>query len=142
MVAISETCSTFELWTTYLQGKQSSEGNQTFKQMVMWQTCIVIMELFFPGRTKWLHAMSLKETKEQKSRARGATLKVGGLTSDSKWWGGEGWKHLFLSNSLKFPKKWGSWNPPPLPLPLRGPWRGPLSKPLQFLGTLPSWGHN
>ena len=57
-------------------------------------------------------------------RARGATLKVGGggggggLNSDSKW---GGWKHLFLSNSLKFPKKWGGWSPPQ-PLPLRGPW--------------------
>ena len=48
-------------------------------------------------------------------RARGATLKVGGLTSDSKW---GGWKHLFLSNSLKFPKKWGGgWSPPAPPPP-------------------------
>ena len=52
-------------------------------------------------------------------RARGATLKVGGLNSDSKW---GGWKHLFLSNSLKFPKKWGGGLKPPQPLPLRGPW--------------------
>ena len=43
-------------------------------------------------------------------RGRGATLKVGGLTSDSKW---GGWKYLFPCNSLKFPKKWGGWNPPP-----------------------------
>ena len=37
------------------------------------------------------------------SRARRATLKVGGLTSDSEWGGGGGgggggWKHFFLSN--------------------------------------------
>ena len=55
-------------------------------------------------------------------RARGATLKVGGggggLNSDSKW---GGWKHLFLSNSLKFPKKWGGWSPPSQPLPRREP---------------------
>ena len=39
----------------------------------------------------------------------------GGLTKDSKW---GGWKHLFLSNSLKFPKKWGRGvSPPPPPAP-------------------------
>ena len=38
-------------------------------------------------------------------RARGATLNVGGLNSDSKW----GAENTFfsVSNSLKFPKKWG-----------------------------------
>ena len=35
--------------------------------------------------------------------------------------GGKGWKRLFLSNCLKFPKKLGGWSPPPKPLPLRGP---------------------
>ena len=39
----------------------------------------------------------------------------GGLTSDSKWGG-----HLFLRNSLKFPKKWGGGDLKP-PSPLRGP---------------------
>ena len=42
----------------------------------------------------------------------------GGLNSDSKWGGS---KHLFLSNSLKFPKKWGGGGgglkPPPSPSP-------------------------
>ena len=54
-------------------------------------------------------------------RARGTILKAGGggggggggLTSDSNWRGG--WKHLFLSYSLKFSKKWGGggWSLPP-----------------------------
>ena len=48
--------------------------------------------------------------------SRGATLKVGWLTSDSKW---GSWKHPFLSNFVKFPKRGGL--KPPLPLPFRGP---------------------
>ena len=32
-----------------------------------------------------------------------------------------GWKYLFPSNSLKFPKKWGGWSPPPFPSPFAGP---------------------
>ena len=72
------------------------------------------------GGGVWENAPSESiEIRVSKIRARGATLKVGGggggggLNSDSKW---GGWKHLFLSNSLKFPKKWGGWSPP-LPLP-------------------------
>ena len=46
-------------------------------------------------------------------RAHRATLKVGGGGRGgwlvTQWVGrGGGWKHLFLSNSLKFPKKWGA----------------------------------
>ena len=65
----------------------------------------------------------------------------GCLTSDSKW--GGSWKHLVLSKSLKFPKKWGGGGlKPPLPLPLRGPckdlltfWRKILAAKLDGMGT-------
>ena len=72
---------------------------------------------------RYAHSRLLYLKNKSRRRARGATLKVGGGGGGGRggggWLvtlsGGGGWKHLFLSNSLKFPKK------PPLPLPLRGP---------------------
>ena len=52
-------------------------------------------------------------------RDREATLKVGALTSDSKWGGGEGSENTFPKKLFIIFKKVGGLN---LPSPLRGPW--------------------